>query len=91
MNQKHMFEAEIVFHQGTEREFTYEDLFATLNETVKYIESQTKGMDICRAWINNCEVRLLNGHVCDAEGERIVDSGKKLWIEEIICKQQEFT
>lgn len=80
-----MYEAKISFNAGTDREFSNAGFFSTLESAVKYIKSISN--DRCRAWINNCEVRIINGVVCDADGERIVAKGKWLRIGEMIAKE----
>ena len=62
------YNTEITFHQGSSREWTYEDSFATLQEAVDHINHQAAG-NMCRAWINNREVRIRSCLVVGNDGE----------------------
>lgn len=54
-----------------------------------YIEKNAQGMGICRAWINNCEVRIKDGFARNADGERIDGHPKWQLAFAMISKPQE--
>ncbi len=62
------YEAEAVFHQGTDREYTLHETVGDLESAVRTIEHWASGR-VCRAWINNKQVNVRNGHVYGADGE----------------------
>lgn len=63
-----MYNIEITFHQGSEREFSIEETYLELEMAVCMISHHSKG-NTPRAWINNREVRVKNGAVLGADGD----------------------
>ena len=62
------YKIEAVFHQGGDNEFSWHDTVDTLEAAVKRINHWASG-NVCRAWINNKEVQVRNGHVLGCDGE----------------------
>ncbi len=63
-----MYAVSITYYPGSQREFSYDETLPTLEAAVDQIQYWAKGGYRCRAWINNKEVRMLNGYVVDDSG-----------------------
>jgi hypothetical protein len=67
------YSAEITSRQGDPRETTDEGIFTTMQEAVDYLNRRAIFHSwICRAWINNREVRIKNRRVVVGEDGRPV-------------------
>lgn len=63
-----MYDISITFHQGTSREFGWDETHPTLQDAVDRLNTWATGSMICRAWINNKEVKVRNGAVIGTDG-----------------------
>lgn len=72
-----MYDAEITYHKGSDREITYDSSFESLEEAVCFIEHHAAGHMSVNAWINNKSVKVKNGLVMDSQGNRL--SNNEAW------------
>lgn len=72
-----MYNTEIIFHLGSEREFTYHHDAATIQDAVRWLDHESQGMSMVVAYINNVRVTRRDGKGwCAEDGEPVCTNEK---------------